>query len=561
MRASRVSVAFADQQTGQILDELGVKPDIGQCWADAAKTRKLFQNRPKTSVSDRLGRVDARRRRKAIEKHLQKIKEAKLKRFNSLPQREREHISDAFEKFDLDESGELDKDEVVQCLKEFGLSGITSEETRAIIDICGDASVADDQFPVYVSAHVEFPDQVVAVALVDFALTVIPRVRRKLQEMRSEALLRHFRMFDYDQKGYISIDSCHQISKELGVDVCIFDECFQAEEDSDEDGEQDQIHGPTTISFETFQSVVFAAREKGTRDDRQRERQIQECYDLSEETFQEFREDLRVLQDLFERFDGDKSGCLDIMEVTFMLKDFGLLPQDPKERETVFQIMHECDHDGSGEFEFDEFLGLVHQIRDFAIGRNKDELLYFYERYDRDGSGQLNVAELSVLLTHLGLVPHTRREQEELAHLIHIVDNDGSGFIDFYEFQVLCQRISENMTRLRYESENDQAMELGFTTAEVHDLRFVYDRLDNDCNGRIDKNEAKVCVGLTKIPVNIEAFDESWSILDADHNGGLDWLEFANLMRLLKEREGLFQKEKEEAITWSDKGPRRQHNP
>merc|ERR1719409_981530 len=100
------------------------------------------------------------------------------------------------------------------------------------------------------------------------------------------------------------------------------------------------------------------------------------------------------------------------------------------------------------------------------MSRCKEELLYTFERYDRDGSGELSIAELSGLLCTLGLVPHTRREQEELAHLIHVVDSDGSGLIDFGEFQVLCQRIKEKMNRLRYNQEIEETKKMGFSTSE-----------------------------------------------------------------------------------------------
>merc|ERR1719326_892786 len=288
---------------------------------------------------------------------------------------------------------------------------MTSEETRAIIDICSDASVDDGPVQVW---GPEEPDQVVAVEVADLALTVIPRVRRKLQEMRSQALLRHFQVYDYEQKGFISIETCHQLANELKIDTRIFDECFQAEEkssDDEEEGKDQHRAPPTTIWFETFQSVVNGAREKATREDRQRERQIQTACALPEETFQEFREDLLVLHELFERFDSDGTETLDVMEVTFMLKDFGLLPDDQTERKNVFSILEQSDEDGSGEYEFHEFLGLVHQIRDYAMSRHKEELLAVFERYDRDGSGELSIAELSGLLMQIDLVPYTRREQ------------------------------------------------------------------------------------------------------------------------------------------------------
>lgn len=554
-RASLAHIGNHPSLAGKSLEDVGAKTDG---WTDADKPRKSFTVHLKTAVGDRLGKIDAQRRRtRRKEKQL----EMKQKRFNALPLKEQDHISDAFEKFDVDASGELDRDEVVQCLKEFGLSGMTGEETRAIIDICSDASSdVADYFSKLCRKSEDSKDQVVQVVSVelhDFALTVIPRVRRKLQEMRSQALLRHFRMFDCEQKGFISMDACMQLCKELGIETSIFDECFQAEENSDEEDEDHEVRPPpTTIYFEVFQSVVFAAREKATRENRQKERVIQQCCSLPEETFQEFREDLLVLYNLFQRFDGDESGCLDSAEVAFMLKDFGLLPTDEKERMMVFDIMDDCDKDGSGEFEFNEFLGLVHQIRDFAMERYEEELHCTFERYDRDKSGELSVAELSILLVTLSLVPRTRREQEGLAHLIHLVDVDGSGKIDFREFQVLCQRIKEHMCRLRYDQERAEAMAKGFSSQETHDLRCIFDRLDTSLNGSIDRQEAKAGVQLTRLPVTVDVFEEAFRVIDTDSSGDLSFVEFTELMRSLKDREGMFQER--DSICWSGSksGPR-----
>lgn len=525
-------------------------PTQDQSWAEAAaQDRKKFTTHPKGNIMDRLDRIDQRRQIRVIEKKLQKHKEQKKKRFEALPPKERKHIEEAFEKFDLDNSGELDKDEVVQCLKEFGLSGMTGEETRAIIEVCSDAS-QDDQNPLRMFTD---DDQVVSVGLHDLALTVIPRVRNKLRQMRSHFLFRTFRMYDNDEKGTISMDDCHRLAEELGIDVSIFDECFQAEEEEEEgeEGEpgQEKVK-KTTISFEQFQSVTFSAREKATREARQKERQIQVKCDLDEKLFQEFREDLTVLHDLFQRFDYSKNGSLDMLEVVFMIKDFGLLPKDAKERQYVLDTLETLDADGSGDFNFAEFLHVVHHIRNYSMSQVRDELQMMFEHYDRDYSGELSISELSVLLCTLGLVPHTRREQEELAVLIHLVDADGSGLIDFGEFQVLCQRIKENISRIRYESELEVVKDKGFDDEEIHDIRFAFDKLDTSLNGAIDKNEAKSAVGMTGIHVSIDLFEEAYKQLDVDHSGELNFVEFSELMRLLRDREGLFQKDEEIVISW-----------
>jgi Ca2+-binding EF-hand superfamily protein len=560
LRNSRTSFMAVSGQS-QIFDEIH---DGTQSW-ESMKMRKKIGIHLTTSVSDRLDRVDARRRlcpiqrQKAMERKIERQKEAKKQKYEALPEKEREHISDAFQKFDLDNSGELDKDEVVQCLKEFGLSGINGEETAAIVDICG--AVSTDVAPMKtIKSMAELAEQEeeenVAVDLYDLAITVIPKVRRKLQEMRSQTLLRHFRMFDHDQKGSISMVDCHKLSEELGIDAGIFEECFRAKTPEEEEGEEDQVQvgRPIDISFDSFQSVVFAAKEKSTRESRQKERQIQIKEKLAEEVFQEFREDMLVLHELFGRYDTESKGYLEMMEAIFMIKDFGLLSKDPKERDNIMGIVESSDEDGSGEFSFDEFLGLVHNIRSYNMELCKDEMQFIFERYDRDGSGELSIAELSGLLCQLGLVPHTRREQEELAQLIHLIDGDGSGLIDFEEFQALCQRIKENMSRLRYETEIDKVRKKGFTDEEIHNIRFAFDRLDTTMNGHIDKNETKICIEMTELQVTIDAFEEAYCLLDSDNNGELDLVEFSELMRLLRDREGLFQKEENGLSRWSENG-------
>ena len=115
----------------------------------------------------------------------------------------------------------------------------------------------------------------------------------------------------------------------------------------------------------------------------------------------------------------------------------------------------------------------------------------------------------------------------------------------------MCQGIKEKMSRLRYEQEMEEARKMGFSTQEMHDLKYAFDRLDTSCNGSLCKMEAKHAVSLTKLPVSIEAFEECFRQLDSDRSGELEFLEFAELMRLLREREGIFQME--DSVSWPDK--------
>merc|ERR1719440_1330980 len=103
---------------------------------------------------------------------------------------------------------------------------MTPGEARAIIEICNDATPDDDI--AWMNGE-ETTEKEVAVGVVDFALHVIPRVRTKLQELRSNALLQQFGLFDDEAKGFITMESCHQPLMDMGVDVQLFDEIYEAE--------------------------------------------------------------------------------------------------------------------------------------------------------------------------------------------------------------------------------------------------------------------------------------------------------------------------------------------
>ncbi|CAE8623477.1 unnamed protein product [Polarella glacialis] len=91
----------------------------------------------RTQVRGRMQRMQARSQRKR-EDNLQD------KRFNALPQDERESMHRVFLRFDVYSSGSLDFPEVTSCLRDLGLAGTNSNEKREISRICRDvAAVAN----------------------------------------------------------------------------------------------------------------------------------------------------------------------------------------------------------------------------------------------------------------------------------------------------------------------------------------------------------------------------------------------------------------------------------
>jgi Ca2+-binding EF-hand superfamily protein len=88
----------------------------------------------------------------------------------------------------------------------------------------------------------------------------------------------------------------------------------------------------------------------------------------------------------------------------------------------------------------------------------REEFYVQFEAMDSDGSGQLSIEELKVVISSLGVTPF----KETLKEAMQVVDFDGSGALDFEEFVHLMAvyRVTE-----------------GFTRAEVQKLKVLFDRI------------------------------------------------------------------------------------
>jgi len=192
-------------------------------------------------------------------------------------------------------------------------------------------------------------------------------------------------------------------------------------------------------------------------------------------------------------------------------------------------------------YSFKEFLFLVSEIRQHRMSRIGDDQLITFAFYDKDHSGSLDIGEVSVILSDVGIAPRNRIEQEELGMMIHAADEDGSGTIDFDEFQHLCQRIDEKLKQMRYEEEVEEAMASGFSENDFRNFRWVYDTLDVDGNEQLSIQEVYKCLCLmSDKKISFDKFEDLFSQLDDDGSGELDFLEFISLMRMIREGEGLF---------------------
>jgi calmodulin len=95
-----------------------------------------------------------------------------------------------------------------------------------------------------------------------------------------------------------------------------------------------------------------------------------------------------------------------------------VLGDDPHLEDQVQIIIRSVDADDSGTIDFDEFLTLMSdpKFNDLA----KDEHRQAFEMFDKDGSGQISVAELKAAFRSLGrplLSPSPTRDSHQAIHV------------------------------------------------------------------------------------------------------------------------------------------------
>lgn len=545
--------------------------------------------RPKTTVNDRIKKLQQLAK---VRKHLapKDNMAAKKKRWEEMSEEERGVLQACFDKFDKDASGALDANELRQCLTEMGLRGSNQEEKREITRLCeeqahdpqaallcqrlesGTTSISkmatDGSYHRIAAFAINRLTQGKHMGGVDFftfATDLVPKIRGRLQEMRTAEMMNLFMKYDADQSGSLSAEECLEVGKGLGLEASLINDVekqilseFPIEEQSNSEatasnqfnkapqsqkGRKSIQPARKTVSvskrelnFDQFVQFMFRCQEYAQRMIRTKEREIQMEYQLSKEIFDQFRTNLVMLHDIFKHFDEDNSGSLDTNECMGVFVELGLMPRVKKEKDEVLKVMRESDKDGGGTLDFIEFLEMVRDVRKYLVDKLKDELLEQFRRYDRDKSNQLSVNEISQLLGDLHLSPKNTDEQEEIRLLLLECDEDGSGEISFEEFQLFVQRVTEKLNAMMYDLHVEEAMRLGFSEAQMRDFRYAFDRLDEDGSNSLDMNEVRHVLLILRLGnVPTQKFKQAFESVDEDDSGVLDFVEFMHFMSHIRD--------------------------
>jgi calmodulin len=260
---------------------------------------------------------------------------------------------------------------------------------------------------------------------------------------------------------------------------------------------------------------------------------IIEEFFLSAEDIKMHRDELLPLYESFSSQDLDGSGDLEYNEVIGALLENGLLPHKAQERERLHYIVEKETQHGMN---FKGFLGLIRIVREECLANRRLGLRRQFKRYDKDGSGELSLAEVSLLFIDMGLTPKCQEDQDEMKALLREVDADGSGELDFDEFQDLVQRITERLRFSQRRRENETAKQLGFNAQQVVELRESFFSLDQDGSGELSIDECRTTLTLLRKNMSAEDLNVLFETIDKDGNGRIDFQEFLHFMRSLSDQ-------------------------
>ncbi|KAK2709017.1 troponin C-like [Artemia franciscana] len=139
------------------------------------------------------------------------------------------------------------------------------------------------------------------------------------------------------------------------------------------------------------------------------------------------KDQLQILKKAFDSFDSHKKGSIPCDMVGTILRLMG----QAYDGKVLEELIEEVDADKSGQLEFSEFVILAAK---FIIEEDTDalqkELKEAFRLYDKEGNGYIPTSSLKEILRELD----DQLTEEELDMMIDEIDTDGSGTVDFDEF-------------------------------------------------------------------------------------------------------------------------------
>jgi Ca2+-binding EF-hand superfamily protein len=383
-----------------------------------------------------------------------------------LPEEEIHALLSSFTRYDIDDSGYLDRSEVRQVLCDLGLQPTGCEEKVEVHEIICDADIEGLR-------HYSF----------NVFVRMVKAVRERLRQIQLGECMIIFEEADRDGNTVLSVDEVLRLlekrlhltlntPEERAEVMAIFNSC-----DSDSDGQ---------IDFEEFQEFAQRARAKLMTMRRQEELTIAKAFHLPPEIVNEFRMDLPQLWAIFNRYDRKGQSTVSRTQLVQLLIDAGQCPstgqQDCEKTAMVNLLIDNC---AKEETDFRLFLDIVNEVRQRTKAGSQESLYESFHAYDKYKTGQIQYGEMYAILADFEMLPKSREEQAGIVTVMERLDDDGSGTFDFEEFQDFFQRLTEQVQISERESERQMALAMSYTEVQLQALRSIFHGLHPNLDGKV----------------------------------------------------------------------------
>jgi Ca2+-binding EF-hand superfamily protein len=139
----------------------------------------------------------------------------------------------------------------------------------------------------------------------------------------------------------------------------------------------------------------------------------------------------RVIKNYFSKYDNDGSGHLNSTEFGKVCYDMGLF----LDKVELDAALHQLDSGQDGRIGLDEFSQWWKspdrmKILEAAEKPVVQQAIAYFQQYDKDSSGSINVTEFKQLCTDLGW------GVDNISKSLSALDKNGDGVIDFNEFLI-----------------------------------------------------------------------------------------------------------------------------
>jgi len=191
-------------------------------------------------------------------------------------------------------------------------------------------------------------------------------------------------------------------------------------------------------------------------------------------------EEVGLFREAFDEADKSGDGILSLKELMPVLVDLGKEPRTIVQRDTLSRIIEEVDEDGNGEIEFHEFLQMMRKFVDESdadqlkkekeaierTGFSREDVASWrdiFVKFDLDGSGEYDSAEVTKLLNSVGIKCTERTMYQLFLQRFAKADEDLNNSLDFPEFMLLiCDLVEIDFCGIA-------SLVSGTTAADDHD--------------------------------------------------------------------------------------------